>query len=600
MALLHDRVEKYGAHFAGSSTEADIELMCFAIRHSKDAGGLGTFGHLKRAIDLIWNEPRRKAYEARHRYGYDPDKHDAFIWNDWTTSMMKDFCDSDEVIVAGPGASWKTTSMALFYLCVWASDPFNTRIILTSTTGDGLRARVWKELVHFYRVIGNVGNLVQSRTMIQTVKGDDGAGIFGIAVENDGNIEKAVNKIVGRHNRKMGVGVDEMPTVNGAIVEGCVNLRTGCERFWFTGVGNPDSHFDEHGKMAEPKIGWGSVSPEAERWETKTGGICIHLDGRRSPRNGRPEKFPGLIWQDDLDRTAARYGEDSPQMWKQRYGFWAPEGILKTVLSESDIVRFRARNKVFDDGGWVGGFVNGAGLDPAFEGEDRRVLRRFKVGTMSGGRRAMELGERFIFNVKVEESKENPVHYQILDQVKAKCEEWEVKPEWFGLDSTGEGGGLAAIFIREWSNQIRQIEFGGRASARPISGVRTDTRTKPKLGYEEYLNRVTELWYQFRVAIRNGQIRGMDILGCKEFCKREWALRGNFVVVESKKDMRKRTGESPDCADADVVCLATVLENEPGFMGASLTTALSGDTDGWKKLLEKYNVDEALVLDMSV
>jgi hypothetical protein len=92
----------------------------------------------------------------------------------------------------------------------------------------------------------------------------------------------------------------------------------------------------------------------------------------------------------------------------------------------------------------------------------------------------------------------------------------------------------------------------------------------------------------------------MDILGCKEFCKREWALRGNFVVVESKKDMRKRTGESPDCADADVVCLATVLENEPGFMGASLTTALSGDTDGWKKLLEKYNVDEALVLDMSV
>jgi len=600
---MSDRIEKYGANFPSNSTEADIELMCFHAAHPVRLGGLGRFGHLRRAIDLVWNEPRKRAWVARHHNlnSYDSDKHDAFIWNEWTEGMMKDSCDNREVIVAGPGASWKTTSMALFYLCVWASSPFNTRIILTSTTGDGLRARIWKELVHFYRAIEHVGNLVQSRTMIQTTKGDDGAGIFGIAVENDGNIDKAVNKIVGRHNTNMGVGVDEMPTVNGAIVEGCVNLETGCERFDFKGVGNPDSHFDEHGKMAEPKDGWESISVDSERWETKSGGICLHLDGRKSPRNRHPDKFPGLIWQADLDRTADKYGEDSPQMWKQRYGFWAPEGVLKTVLSESDIVKFRARAKVFDDGGWVGGFVNGAGLDPAFEGDDRRVLRRFRVGTMSGGKRVMELGEKFVFNVKVAEAKTNPIHYQIVEAVKEKCHDWDVKPAWFGLDSTGEGGGLAAIFIREWSSLIRQIEFGGRASSRPISGVRTDTRQKPKLGYEEYLNRVTELWYQFRVALRNGQIRGLDMDSCRQFCKRLWELRGNYILVESKKEMKKRTkGESPDYADADCVCLATVLENEPGFMGDVLTKPLSGDSDQWSELLKKYHVEEDLVLDMSV
>lgn len=566
-------IDCYGLSFPDDSPPASIELKRF------DRAPLEMrYEHLHNAIDLIWNEPRRR-YAAERKMAYDPDKQDAFIWNEWTELMMRAYSEEREVIVAGSGASYKTGCMAMFFLCYWLCSPHNTRVILTSTTGDGLRARVWKELVHFHRAVEGIGNLVQSRTMIQFQKGDDGAGIFGIAVESDGNVDKAVNKIVGRHNTNMGVGVDEMPTVSGAIVEACVNLETGAERYQFGGIGNPDSHFDPHGAMAEPVDGWDSISVDTGTWRAKSGAFVIHLYGPTSPKVRYPDKFPGLICQDDLDRTEKRYGEDSPQMWKQRYGFWAPEGISKTVFSESEIVKFRAKEKAI----WVGGFKKAAGLDPSFEGGDRCVLQIVKFGLIDGDKNAIEFAKRYVIKVKV--SDPEPIHYQIVRQVKEICISEEVPPELFGLDSTGEGGGLASIFVKEWSTSIKMIEFGGRASDHPVSDVAQDTKEKPKKGYEEYLNRVTELWYRLRVLLRNGQLRGLDDEAAVEFCKRFYELRGNMILAESKTLMKKRTGKSPDFADADVVAVAVVQENDGNF-GRTLRNR---DHDkAWSKIARKH------------
>lgn len=569
---------KYGRKWDRRTDPFVMELKCFDLELTPEQGGLGRFEHLKNAIDIRWNWPRRVAAQKQGKF-YDPDKDDAFIWNEWTEMMMRAYCENREVIVAGPGASYKTGTLALYKLCSWLCSPHNTRIILTSTTGDGLRARIWKELIHFYRAVSEAGHLVQSRTMIQFRKGDDGAGIYGIAVESDGNIEKAINKIVGRHNTKMGVGVDEMPTVSGAIVEACVNLETGAERFEFAGIGNPDSHFDPHGRMAEPKDGWESITVDTQQWRTQRGGLCIHLDGRRSPRIGNDDKFPGLIRQQDLERTESQYGEDSPQMWKQRYGFWAPEGITKTVLSETMISQFRAKDKAV----WVGGFTLAAGLDPSFEGRDRCVLKIVKFGEIDGGKHAIEFYKTHIIKLRTTDAKD--LHYQIVKQVKEICEGEGVEPKLFGLDSTGEGGGLVSIFAREWSPEIKAIEFGGRASDKPISEVRPDAKEKVKLGYEEYLNRVTELWYGFRVLVRNGQIRGLDDDTAIEFCKRYYELRGNMLLVESKKLMKARTGKSPDLADGAVVAVAVVQENDRLLSGLPSSGKSSKE---WSKIVKKH------------
>lgn len=558
---------------------------------AKASGFLGRYQHLRNAIDLIWNYPRRK-YSEERKLAYDPDKHDLFIWNEWTELMMESFCTESEIVIAGPGASWKSTSAALYATCFWFAQPSSTRVIVTSTTGDGLRARFWKEVQHFYRTSrAGIGNPVPSRTIIQFRKGDDAAGIYGIAVESDGNVERAVNKIVGRHNTNMLVVVDELPTVSEAIVEATVNLETGAQVFQFIGLGNPDSHFDPHGKMCEPEKGWNSISELTETWRTKRGGLAIHLDGRRSPRLRDDDKFPGLLRQKDLDTIAFKYGEKSLQYYKQRIGFWCPEGARQSVLSETLIEKFGCMRKIGAGSGisWVSGFVQAAVLDPAFEGVDRRVLRFPKWGeAIEAGetRKAIDLGEYVCLQVDV--TSKEPIHYQLVRQCKNECELRGIPPRLFALDSSGEGGALASIFAREWSPEIVQIEFGGSASQRPVSDI------NPKPCRQEYVNRVTELWFFVRVLVLNRQCYGMDADTAIELCKRTWIMQGNMIKVETKADMKERTGESPDLGDTAALACELFRQRE------SVTGENYRDSsdDAWAKFVRANAVEQEYAVEV--
>lgn len=574
-------ISRYGVTFeteAGIDPSFSIELrMAFDKRLFAAPGFLGRYQHLHNAIDIGWNEPRR-IYATKRKMPYDPAKNDVFIFNDWTERMMSGFCENNEVIIAGPGASWKTTCGAMFFYLYWLASPSDTRVILTSTTGDGLRARVWKELVHFHRMVP-FGNLVQSRTMIQFTKGDDGAGIFGIAVESDGDVDKAINKIIGRHNTNMGVFVDEMPTVNNAIVDACVNLETGAERFQFGGVGNPDSQLDPHGIMAEPEAGWDSISEETESWRTKRGGLGICLNGRTSPRIGNDDLYPGLIRQIDLDKTSERYGEDSPQFWKQRIGFWAPESVNRTVLSMAMINKGRARDVAI----WVGDYTIIAALDPSWEGQDRCVLRFFHVGEVIEKVIALALKEVVIIKVKI--SSPEPLHYQICRMVKTECEQRNVPSRRFGLDTTGEGGGLASIMVREWG-EVHMFEFGGLASTEPIS------ETNPKPANKEYDRKVTELHFRFATSVTAGQIRELDVETANEFCQRRYEMKGNIISLETKKIMKSRLHRSPDLSDNAVIGHA--LARKLGLLGNALAATHSARSrDKWLEFARKMDMTAA-------
>lgn len=591
-------LKAYGLEFPDGTTPATIELYCFRQDHSPEQGGLGRYGHYQNAVDLRWNEPRRRAHLER-RIPYDPDRQDAYIFNDWSSLMSEAFCENPWTTVTGPGASWKTTSAALYGLNFWQCSPHNTVVILTSTTLDGLRRRIWKEVTKYYRMdTGGIGNLVQSRNCIQYIKGSDDAGIFGVAVDK-GEVDKAVQKIIGFHAENVLVIVDEMQTVNEAIVKACVNLQSGAARFQFIGLGNATSELDPHGQMSEPLEGWDSITPESTKWQTKRG-ICIHLDGLDSPNiRAGEDKFPGLLRKRDIEETIRDYGEDSPEFWQQRRGFWAPQGVTRTVLSTTMITKFRAREKAI----WSSGFKMGAGLDPAFEGGDRCILRFAKCGEFSGtapieepgtfrpiterkGTVGIELGERV--HIKVSATSEEPIHYQIVRQVKDECEKRGVGPEMFALDSTGEGGGLAAIFQREWSPLITLIEFGGRASEMPVS------KHNKKPSSQEYLNAVTELWYGFRVLLQNGQIRGLDNETAIEFCSRLYVMKGNMKQVETKTEMKKRTKKSPD--DADGVVVVTMLFRKKEHLSIGGDSPHSVD-NSWANFLKKNDTyDESAYL----
>jgi hypothetical protein len=549
--------EVYGKWWPLETDPGSIEL--WGVR---TGGQLGKYGHMHNAIDRIWND-----YQA-----------DTFIWNDWSELMLSTFCENKWTTVTGPGASWKTTCASMFVLVSWYSSPRDTIVVCTSSTLPGLRRRIWKEISRFYRLRPAFGNPVQSQYCIQFEKGLDDAGIFGLSTDK-GEIEKAIGKIIGFHAPNVIVVVDEMPYTPEAIVEACVNLESGARSFQFIGIGNADDMLDPHGRMSEPKRGWDTISEETEQWETRRG-ICIHLDGLKSPNViAKRNLYPGLLNQSDIDTTAELYGIDSPRFWQQRRGFWAPEGVQKTVLTMPMIVRARAKEQpVFDVD-----FIPGASLDPAFEGGDRCVLRFGKCGK-SDGKMIMALGEKIF--IKTVQSEDDPRHYQIVRQTRDECIKRGVSPFMFALDSTGEGGGLASMFQREWHPQILQVEFGGRPPKEPVS------QTNPKRSDQEYDRMVTFLWFFFRLLVQNEQIKGLDDETATEFCRRWYKMQGPYISIETKDVMKERTRFSPDLAD-NAVIMARLFSKRAGL---SLTKVAGSDFDyvtPWKKFQKARSLESA-------
>lgn len=574
-------VELYGLAPKGleQAAQADIELMlAFNQRLFAAPGWLGRYQHLRNAVDLLWNEPLRRNAIARG-LDYDVRKHDAVIWNDWSELMLEAFSEWHwATTVTGPNASWKTTDAAVYGNCAWFASPTDTIVVLTSTSLPGLRKRIWKEILRFYRrACPGFGHINASEFAIRFQKGSDEAGIFGVATgQDEGDIQKAVDKIIGFHAKHVIAIVDEMQATNEAIVKACSSLEAGADSFQLIGLGNADSELDPHGQMSEPVNGFDSITPDMDRWETKRG-ICIHLDGLESPRVKEGDEFyPGLLRQKDIDNEAAAYGEDSPEFWRTRRGFWAPQGVTKTVLTTTIIKKFSAKEKAV----WVSGFKKGACLDPSFEGGDRCVLRFLKWGMIvrPGLSEVMAVAFGKPIIIKVSATSPEPIHYQIVRQVKDACENEGVTPDSFALDASGEGGGLASIFHREWSPAIVLVEFGGRPSERPVS------EHNPKPESQEYVNQVTSLWYGFRTGVQNDHIRELDNDTCIEFCQRLYYMRGNMKQVETKKEMKLRTKKSPDLADNAVVGWELVRRKE------NLTE--SGDVkpnsdDAWQKFLKR-------------
>ena len=163
-------------------------------------------------------------------------------------------------------------------------------------------------------------------------------------------------------------------------------------------------------------------------------------------------------------------------------------------------------------------------------------------------------------------------------RLRKACEDQGVEPQYLAVDSAGEGGGLCDIMAKEWSNKINRVEFGGQASDLPVSDQ--DSRSS----HEAYANKVTELWFSVREWVIRDQVKGMDSETQIEFCSRMFDDQKRKIVVERKAEVKVRTGESPDLADAAAICVHLARELGSG----SLKKQLEGDKE-WEALSLKYD-----------
>lgn len=541
---------QYGRWWPKEIDQFNRELYCFRNPASLEKGGESRFYHFKRIVSALWPEDGPKP----------------FIWHPWAERMIEAACETKYLAVAGCASSGKTDAFAIWAIVNFIAAPYETMVLVTSTSLKDSRKRIWGSIRDYWQAAPPLpGKLVDSMGLIRFDDGSGGTsdkcGITLIAAEKKKEKE-AVGKLIGFKNERVIVIADEMPELSESILEASASNLSLNPEFQFIGIGNPASRFDAFGILAKPQNGWQSISPLEDEWITERG-LCIRFDGEKSP-NVLTGKliYPWIVTQAKIDEAKARFGENSLAYYRMFRGYWAPTGEDDNIYSETEIITAGADQAAI----WIEPPTRVAALDPAFtNGGDRTPVQFGLFGTSRDGIPTLMYTHRELLQDDVTNKKKTRTE-QIVQKFKELCEIEGVDPFCAAFDKSGAGGPFGDVVSMMWAPEVLGVQFGGKASDLPVSI--SDTT----LSSDRYVNRVTELWFGAKELIRTGQLKGIDLELAKEMCNRKYSTQkgvGLRMVVESKVDMKARTGESPDLADAAMI-LIELCRQRFGFGGMTV------------------------------
>ena len=556
--------------------------------------GEGLFFHFRRAMQLLYPE---------------------VVWHKWNNLIVEKYCDKAvrTMAILGPASSGKTHTSAMCGITEYLIWPECTTVIVCSTTKELLEQRVFGEIKRLWRTARRLyswlpGNLIEGRLRIVTDSRDDLEegrdfinGVLGVPIKK-GNDYVGLGDFAGIKNKRVTLIGDELSLLPPAFIHAISNLDKNMG-LKVIGLGNPKDTMDALGMLAEPAAhlgGWdGGIdqAPGTKCWETKRhGGVCIQLPGDDSPNLDGKLGCP-IITQEAIDRDMSFYGTDSVWFSMMDLGRM-PRGLgSRRVLTRQACHKFGA----LEEPNWLDSNRTRIGfLDAAYGGVggDRCIFGELQFGreaetldaadiagavinrTALNGRRRQVLALIDTVLVPVSTQMKDLPCDQIVSFVRAQCESRGIPPENFYFDA-GMRSALVQAFSRLWSNTVNAVDCGGTASDRKVSA---DIDIVAK---DYYANKITEMWYSVHYIVEASQWRGMKEGPLLEFCQREWGYVGrNKIQVEPKEEMKKKTGRSPDEADAVVIGVHGAIER--GFIIERLKSVHQAVRDDrWKRELRE-------------
>lgn len=541
-------LDTYGINLQFPRGQIDYDRSAFALRRTVDQGAPVRSQLFRQMADRLLP-------------GY-------FQWHSWTKKKIEVLTDNDTKqthLVGMPGCagSSKTHDVAGYAVAWWLAWPNESSVMFVSTTIKSLKKRGWAEIRKCYTMIPGprFGNFVDSKMSWQCQKGDDKHAIFGKAVE-EGNTSKVADDIKGVHTKRQMVIIDEANTIPEAIWDACTNLYSTPREFVLIALANPRSRLERFARFIEPKDGWQSVTVDTDEWEGKPqvdyGNAIVQVvrfDAEKSPNITEGRLVSEYLPTKERVEAArqASGGGHTPNYFTNERGFPPPEGMTKTVFTESALSTNDANGTLI----FTGERVTIIGMfDLAFGGGDRPAVRFAKLGMVDGNRWGIQMFPPIIVPVNVHST--NPVDYQLVECAKRLCEKFEHKgqvyscqPENFAFDATGRGGAVVSIAQRTWSPRVIGIDFGGAASEDSVS--LEDIRP----ANEVYRNKRAEMYFRSRNALDHGQLKGIDPDTAQELCNMEFEDisadgRSKPIVLMAKKDYKEKFRKSPDYADCAV------------------------------------------------
>lgn len=492
-----------------------------------------------------------------------------------------------QVLVQGCASAGKSFSVGVWLYLDWLRDPQNTNILVVGPSENHLQQNLFSHLVNLHNnsAIPSPGQV--TNLCISLNPHDQYAGIKGVVIplgkKSAGRLQGVKVKPRQVAHPKLGkmtrlrIFLEEAENIHVGVWEDLVNVTANAannQQFKVVAAYNPKDRSSPVGVRAEPLHGWGSVDIEtSEQWHTKRGWKLIRLDGRKIENVVQGiEIYPGLQTAKGLEQLTLQAGGERTAGWYTMAAGWYPEEgvdlvVIPPALTKDDHVR----------GEYLFAEVpeNVASLDVALEGGDNAILCLGRYGRALGLRKHPDLqhprgeevqfkdarGQRYMRNVlQVDQFILLPKGRteELVEEVIKVTRAMGIKPEWLGVDRTGNGAGVHDLLRSKLGDAVKGINSSTSSTDHRI--LAEDT----KLPCDEYNMLATELWFAVKKWIEVGVMKFSPTLPAdplvSELSSRRYIVPvGNPKIrVESKKEYKSRGNKSPDRADALTLLLHTV------------------------------------------
>lgn len=559
--------EKYGVRWNKGTAPLVMELWGYRTDCTPERGGLGKEQHFRNAFAIAWPK---------------------FIWHDWMEMLMTAFCHERFFTVIGHTRATKTYGTAHLLYLDYCAHPLETWTSLTTVTFDGLKARMWSDMMAAVETasfkcpfkISSTSNEMRMRIGDKNSKKDDKFMIEGFATANTKN---APGRIQGKHANRRRLALDEAQELPDAIWIAETNAGSAPD-FKSARLANPVDKMSKFGReCCEPAGGWGAIHDSDLSWRTKAGHLVLHFDGLQC-HNAKifnklergeitraeydAKRLPFMLTAEYIAEVRAQKTEDSLEWWMYVRGFFPGDGLVSRVFTDLLLQRMEP-NVIFDFQPFMA-----AVLDPAYEG-DNCILHFFEYARMRDGIHGMQWRETVVVPIKVMD-REKTKDEQIAEFVKRECEARGVKPENYVQDTTGNGRSVFALLSKDWSRSIVGVEFGGKPTDRPLS---VDENKKAE---ELFFYFVDELHFRSAAWAKSGRVGGINNLAGEtreDLGARRYVVKDKRQRIETKKELKKRLGRSPDYGDAFVLA-AELLARKGIYPGKSIEEPKAGTPFG--------------------